>query len=613
MKHYNNKAIQQHFRRRWYIWAIVFLMIASFFLRSYHFQDWLFFSFDQSRDANLIKNAYDNGAENLPLLGPRAAGSFLRLGPVFYYSQFASAKIFNNVEPQTLAFPDFFFSLLTIPLLFYFLIQFFRRPTSLALTTIYTFSFIVIQYSRFAWNPNQTPFWGLLFLLGILKAKTAENRKQAGLWLILAALGFGIVSQLHFLALIGFAITGIIFLVFNFPKKINWKYWLGAFLVLFILYLPVFISDIKTSGDNLHQLKYVISNPSGTNDLGLKVKLIEDFKKITSSFTMILASFGNRDSFLAITIGSLLIIGGIFLLLKKYKEQDVETRSRVLGTSLQKAFVFLILTCFFVFLALYLKTDTSLKPRFFLPIIIIPFVFLGVFLEQLFCLKKRWLSMTALIIITFLLVIINLNAVHIWYSYFKTQNPEVIKRGVFMKQADGITLGKMKEASAFMIDKANQSNKMLCFYSDDNYKRSYEYIFSLHPPINLYDRLSHSMKNKEYCQYFSIGLTLKESSRISNRYSKDFDFENKNAFGLVAVWNLEPREVFLNWGKKKDASVKTEIEEDNIIIQEKSSTAKEPPAEIIKNEDKDKNEEDNKEENKKPRRMERVLWKDVFK
>lgn len=596
MKQYNNKTIKQHFKSKWHIWFIVFLMIASFFLRSYHFQDWLFFSFDQSRDANLIKNAYDNGAENLPLLGPRAAGSFLRLGPIFYYSQFASAKIFNNVEPQTLAFPDFFFSLLTIPLLFYFLIQFFRRPTSLALTTIYTFSFIVIQYSRFAWNPNQTPFWGLLFLLGILKAITTGNKKQAGWWLILAALGFGIVSQLHFLALVGFAITGIIFLIFNFPKEINWKYWLGAFLVLFILYLPVFISDIKTSGDNLHQLKYVISNPSGTNDLSLKVKLIEDFKKITSSFTMILASFGNKDSFLAITIGSLLIIGGIFLLFKNRKKNPSK-----------KAFVFLILTCFFVFLALYLKTDTTLKPRFFLPIIVVPFVFLGLFLEQLFRFKKRWFSISALIAVTILLVVINLNAVHIWYSYFKTQNPEVIKRGVFMKQADGITLGKMKEASAYIIDKANQNNKMLCFYSDDNYKRSYEYIFSLYPPTNLYDRLSHSMKNKEYCQYFSIGLTLKDNSRISNRYSKDFDFENKNSFGLVAVWDIEPREVFLNWGKKKDASVKTEIEEENIIIQEKSSTAKEPSAEIIKNE-----EEDKKEENKKPRRMERVLWKDVL-
>ncbi|KKT72389.1 MAG: hypothetical protein UW66_C0004G0002 [Candidatus Moranbacteria bacterium GW2011_GWF1_44_4] len=51
----------------YFILAVIVLLAAA--VRLYHFSDWLYFAMDQARDAMLIREAYDNGISNLPLLG----------------------------------------------------------------------------------------------------------------------------------------------------------------------------------------------------------------------------------------------------------------------------------------------------------------------------------------------------------------------------------------------------------------------------------------------------------------------------------------------------------------------------------------------------------------
>src|SRR4030042_4003685 len=96
--------------------TIAIILGLGIFLRTYHFSDWLRFNADQSRDAALIKNIVE-GKVNTPLLGPKAGGTEFRLGPAFYYFQFASAKVFGE-EPEKLAYPDLLFSILSILLFF---------------------------------------------------------------------------------------------------------------------------------------------------------------------------------------------------------------------------------------------------------------------------------------------------------------------------------------------------------------------------------------------------------------------------------------------------------------------------------------------------------------
>jgi hypothetical protein len=90
------------------------------FFRTYHFHDWLQFKGDAFRDATMVSNIIDAGAESLPLLGPRAGGTMLRLGPIFYYFQSLSATLFQSLDAPVLAYHDVFFSILSILLFFFF-------------------------------------------------------------------------------------------------------------------------------------------------------------------------------------------------------------------------------------------------------------------------------------------------------------------------------------------------------------------------------------------------------------------------------------------------------------------------------------------------------------
>lgn len=94
---------------------VIFVLILAMglFLRTYKFHDWLYFSSDQVRDANLV-SSYLKGDSLLPLLGPTMRKStdskaeLFHLGPIYYHFQILSAKIFGNY-PDKLAYPDLLF------------------------------------------------------------------------------------------------------------------------------------------------------------------------------------------------------------------------------------------------------------------------------------------------------------------------------------------------------------------------------------------------------------------------------------------------------------------------------------------------------------------------
>ena len=91
-----------------YFWVLLLITVLGFFLRTYNFHDWLRFNMDQGRDATLISAVIDKDIA-LPLIGPRAGGTDFHLGPMSYYFQIISAKVFGNY-PDKMAYPDLFFS-----------------------------------------------------------------------------------------------------------------------------------------------------------------------------------------------------------------------------------------------------------------------------------------------------------------------------------------------------------------------------------------------------------------------------------------------------------------------------------------------------------------------
>src|SRR3989338_6583925 len=101
------------------VFGLIAIIGFGFFLRTYHFSDWLHFELDQARDVRVIDTALDGSATDLPLLGPKAGGTFLRLAPGFYYLEYVSALVFGRV-PAGMAGVVGVFSLFPVPPFFFF-------------------------------------------------------------------------------------------------------------------------------------------------------------------------------------------------------------------------------------------------------------------------------------------------------------------------------------------------------------------------------------------------------------------------------------------------------------------------------------------------------------
>ena len=232
--------------------AVIF--VVGIFLRSYHFHDWLLFTADQVRDATLVGDVID-GKSSIPLLGPsmrkssESKDNLFYLGPVYYYFQITSAKIFGNY-PDKMAYPDLVFSILSIPLFFFFLRKYFSKKSSLLITGLYSMSYFSVQYSRFAWNPNAIPFFVILFLLSLYEL-LIEGRKTSMLWILMLGLSIGIGVQLHAILLILFPVVSIIALVVCMKRDtLIWKKWIIVLIVALLLNTGQLVSEFRSNFNN---------------------------------------------------------------------------------------------------------------------------------------------------------------------------------------------------------------------------------------------------------------------------------------------------------------------------------------------------------------------------
>ena len=236
-------------------WILLAIMAVGIFLRTYNFHAWLEFRSDQARDAYRTDQVL-SGEKPWPLMGPFLSHSgpteeqSFHVGPIYYYFQIISAKIFGSY-PDKLAYPDVFFAILSIPLFYLFLREYFGKNISLGLTGLYSIGDYLIRYSRYAWSCNPIPFSVLLFLFSLSKMLNSKE-KNTWSWAILLGVAWGVGFQLHALTMINF--SGVAFLAFIFSIKKNpavWKKWAVVFSVFLVLNSTQIISEFKTDFSNM--------------------------------------------------------------------------------------------------------------------------------------------------------------------------------------------------------------------------------------------------------------------------------------------------------------------------------------------------------------------------
>ncbi|QQS15769.1 MAG: glycosyltransferase family 39 protein [Candidatus Moraniibacteriota bacterium] len=300
------------FRTAWILCGIV---VVGIFIRTYHFREWLHFGSDQARDVMLVGDVV-HGVEPWPLLGMEAGNTRFDLGPVYYYFQIASAHIFG-VRPDTLAYPDLLFSILTIPLAFFLFRKLFETNLSLALTGLYSISFYIVEYSRFAWNPNMIPFFVGLFLLSLTEFMEADE-KTKWRWIFALGIAIGIGVQLHTILLFLFpAMLLGMFLIFS-KKNIGAIVRLVSIVAIaFALNIPQAISEVQTHGKNTKLFFKALTDRSGSGSSQFAESLKTDILCHAQANSHMLSALGHHGNcnFLSLIDHPERFSGGFSLLL----------------------------------------------------------------------------------------------------------------------------------------------------------------------------------------------------------------------------------------------------------------------------------------------------------
>ena len=376
--------IDRLIKNKWIALFLVLIIGAGIFFRVYNFKPWLHFEIDQSYDTLIVSRAVDSGIGNLPLLGPTAGGGrALRLGPAFYYLEYASAEIFGNTPPGHAALV-LIFSILALPLFYLFTRKYFSPLLSLGLLAIMSFSLYSVLYGRFSWSPNVLPFLALLTFYALLRSASPTENKKVFWFLLFVAIG-AITTQIHFNAFFILPPTAILFLIFT-QTIFKWKNWLTAFAIILVVYSPLIVSEIKTGGQDTRYFFSQIKKQGGGSSNTLK-RLGENINYTAGEYFLIATGVDNinfekisaeidfRPNALISDISSaLLVLEIIVLFFNIFREED---RAR-------KNFLILLVLWFFISFAYFFAiSGKEIFPRFYLFVSPLPVLLLGLLLEKL--------------------------------------------------------------------------------------------------------------------------------------------------------------------------------------------------------------------------------------
>ncbi len=529
----------KYLKKNWKIIAFAAVVLLAIFLRVWHFSDWLFFKMDQARDAILIKQALDLGPGWLPLLGPKAGGTHLNLGPAFYLFQYLAAVLFQSAHPAILAYPDLIFAILSVPLFYLFAKKYFSRDWAMILAGLYALCFLGIEYSRFAWNPNSLVFFNLLYFYSLLNAFD-ERVKYKFRWVVAAGLSFAVSTQLHFLSFATLPVITAIFIFFNrqdVKKHLGWKN-LAVFVgVILLVYLPVVANEAVTHGKNTTEFFAAVKSKPSHHGFWQNIK--RDFRYWGQNWFLILTGWiSKKGSFKPALIAWLgVMLPGLYLSIRNFRNEK---------NSPKKKFLLITILWFFAYFLIYIPIAYQIRPRFFLPLLALPFVFVG-YIAKFFWEKNKKLLKAGVIAALAIMFLGNLAGTYCWFKEIKSAQKKGIypKRTIILKARDGIVLWHLEKAAQYVKSECGSPN--VYHQSPTEYKYPLRYVLALEGLKGV------SLKNYEPGQsgcFFYFGLTRSKKG-IGPDLAGKFEAEKQQKFGALSVYKLNPKENFLSGNKPK--------------------------------------------------------------
>lgn len=534
------------------IFALVAIVLIGLALRTYHFSDWIHFELDQARDARVVDRALEGDVLDLPLLGPKAGGTFLRLGPGFYWLEYVGALVFGGSVVGGAAMVALF-SLLAIPLFYLMTKRLFPPAFTLALTLLFATSAFLVLYGRFAWNPNFIPFFTLLGFYALLRAVDHEESKK-GWWLVLSAFALGMATHMHFLAFLALPTIAVLFLLFRRPR-IALKFWAGALVVVFLLYLPMMLNEVATGGLNTEEFIGALSEKSTKEDHSLIEKTLRDASEFGLHAIVVLTGF-ERATFPVFVweggvlgyacdskcdlgkwygLAGVLLLGlSVLLLTWRFFRGEAGHRRDVL---------LLMLLWFSVTFVLFLPLSYGIAPRFFLLNAPLFFLLLGLLAQgvgQLVFLGRSGGRHVAVGLIL-LCVALNLHFLSNRFDELGRAGSEAVKSAPdrILKERIRVTLKQQNDIIDFLERRSREQNVPIYMWSEPQHRRALKYLMEKRGIEN--DVLGFSSIYRQGA-YFLILRAQSDLDDAKEKYLADYTFVGRTDFGTLVILELVPKE-----------------------------------------------------------------------
>ena len=195
--------------------VLLIIVLVGAILRLYKIDQYMTFLGDEGRDVIVVRRLLVN--LDPILIGPGTSVGNMYLGPAYYYmmAPFLLLANFNPVGPAILVALT---GVATVVLVWFVARKWFPSIVvnkinlsiaGLSAAALYAVSPVVVNISRFSWNPNIMPFFSLLLVYSIWKFW----KEQKWGWLIVAGACLGVMLQSHYLALIMIPMLGLFWLL----------------------------------------------------------------------------------------------------------------------------------------------------------------------------------------------------------------------------------------------------------------------------------------------------------------------------------------------------------------------------------------------------------------
>ena len=225
--------------------ALLATLILAACLRLHKIDQYMIFLGDEGRDAIIVKEMFTK--HHFPAIGPPTSVGDIYLGPLYYYMMFIP-MVLTNFNPVSASVMVALIGVATVFLIYYLGKVWFSRWGGLIAAFLYAISPITINYANFSWNPNPTPFFALIGILGFHKLNKTGNFR----WLILTGAATAAALQMHYLSLILIPIFGILWVhevLIRKSKKQPLKKLLSGtiwgILIFLLIMSPLFLFDLR--------------------------------------------------------------------------------------------------------------------------------------------------------------------------------------------------------------------------------------------------------------------------------------------------------------------------------------------------------------------------------